>query len=102
VSSLIIQIIFGERNNHVAHPSSAKVPSSARTRPSRWKRGLLGCRKIPPPPQFLMNKTMIFIDAMTSNVLRDLPFGRNEPQKSADVKIRKNKILKNKKIELVI
>jgi hypothetical protein len=38
----------------------------------------------PPPPILNEKKNADFIDTTLSNVLRDLPFSRNQPQKSSD------------------
>jgi hypothetical protein len=56
-------------------------------------------------PQFPENRNLKntdFVDTMTSNVLRDFPFNRNQPLKPADdwyIRILKNKLIKleNKK-----
>jgi hypothetical protein len=68
--------------------------------------GLPGCSPAPPPskhpkPKF---KRQDFSDILLSEVLCELPFGRNQPLKSAGdqyVRISKNKLikLKNKKTE---
>jgi hypothetical protein len=63
-----------------------------------------GCQAAAPPPHKPPNlKNTYFVDIMISKVLRDLPFSRNQPLKSADdcyIRILKNKLikLKNKKI----
>jgi hypothetical protein len=49
------------------------------------KEGGGGCRAAPPPnPQNRNLKNTGFVDIMTSQVLCDFPFSRNQPQKSAD------------------
>jgi hypothetical protein len=46
-------------------------------------KGLPSCS--PPPPQMeIKTKNTDFVDTIISNVLRDLPFSRNQPLKSAD------------------
>jgi hypothetical protein len=59
-----------------------------------------GCRAAAPPkPKF---KNTDFVDIMISKVLRDFPFRRNQPLKSADdqyIRILKNKSTKLKKQE---
>jgi hypothetical protein len=54
------------------------------------------------PPQTLQNRNLKtnFIDMVISKVLRDIPFSRNQPLKSADdqyIRILKNKLIKLKK-----
>jgi hypothetical protein len=63
-----------------------------------------GCRIVAPPqtPQNQNLKDTDFVDMIISKVLRDFPFSRNQPLKSADdqyIRILKNKLtkLKNKK-----
>jgi hypothetical protein len=57
----------------------------------------------PPPHQTPRNRNLknkYFIDIMIPKVLRDLPFSRNQPLKSADdqyIRILKNKLIKFKK-----
>jgi hypothetical protein len=63
--------------------------------------GLPGCSPSKHQNRYLKNTH--FVDIILSKVLRDLPFSRNQPLKSADdqyIRILKNKLikLKNKKI----
>jgi hypothetical protein len=53
-----------------------------------------------PDPQTRNSKNTDFVDIMISKVLRDFPFSRNQPLKSADdqyIRILKNKLVKLKK-----
>jgi hypothetical protein len=43
-----------------------------------------GCRAAAPQTPQKLNFKIDFIDIMVSEVLRDLPFSRNQPLKSAD------------------
>jgi hypothetical protein len=66
--------------------------------------GLQPPKPVPPPPKAEIKKNTDFVYIMISKVLRDLPFSRNQPLKSADdqyINILKNKLikLKNKKTD---
>jgi hypothetical protein len=60
-----------------------------------------GCQAAGPPnPKNWNLKNADFVDVMISEVLRDFPFSRDQPLKSADVqyiRILKNKLIKSKK-----
>jgi hypothetical protein len=59
-----------------------------------------GCRaaaSAPNPTKPKLKKNIDFVDIAISNVLRDLPFSRNQPLKSVDdkyIRILKNKLMK--------
>jgi hypothetical protein len=59
-----------------------------------------GCRAAAPTPPKPKFKKRDFVDIVISSVLRDFPFSRNQPLKSADdqcIRILKNKLIKLKK-----
>jgi hypothetical protein len=60
-----------------------------------------GCRAAAPPnPQNLNLKNKYFVDIVISKVIRDFPFNRNQPLKSAHdqyIRILKNELIKLKK-----
>jgi hypothetical protein len=63
-------------------------------------RGGAAALKPPKMPKTEIKKKTDFVDIMISKVLRDFPFGRNQPLKSADdqyIRILKNKLIKLKK-----
>jgi hypothetical protein len=63
-------------------------------------RGGAGLQPVPNPQKLKLKKKTDFVDIMISEVLRDLPFCRNQPLKSADdwyIRILKNTLIKLKK-----
>jgi hypothetical protein len=65
--------------------------------PREGGRGAAGAAAPPPNPNL---KDTDFVDIMMSKVLRDFPFSRNQPLKSADdqyIRILKTKLIKLKK-----
>jgi hypothetical protein len=54
---------------------------------------LQGCSpSLPPPPKLKLKENIDFVDMMISNIIRDLPFSRNQPVLTKYKGILKNKI----------
>jgi hypothetical protein len=81
-----------------SNPSQILEPA-AHPRGQEGGGGLPGCSTSKPPINPNLKSTD-FVDIMISKVLRDFPFSRNQPLKSADdwyITILKNKLIKLKK-----